>query len=172
MSHTIRAHSRNGARWEFNHGGAGSGWLNGESYVVPVVDEGLRQVGGAGPSSCHITGLAAPGCVVHGSDGRALEQTRRVDGRRGLRPAQGILARRAVRRRGKATLSSGNAVVGLVLVGVCNLVLALNTWSRRELWDSDRELMPKWVALMNGRAALNYQLAAAVFLFGLAIVLT
>ncbi|GAA2428249.1 hypothetical protein GCM10010255_83870 [Streptomyces coeruleofuscus] len=72
---------------------------------------------------------------------------------------------------GKATLSSGNAVVGLVLVGVCNLVLALNTWSRRELWDSDRELMPKWVALMNGRAALNYQLAAAVFLFGLAIVL-
>jgi hypothetical protein len=31
--------------------------------------------------------------------------------------------------------------------------------------------MPKWVALMNGRAALNYQLAAAVFLFGLAIVL-
>lgn len=70
-----------------------------------------------------------------------------------------------------ATLSSGNAVVGLVLVGVCNLVLALNTWSRRELWDSDRDLMPKWVALMNGRAALNYQLAAAVFLFGLAIVL-
>jgi hypothetical protein len=31
--------------------------------------------------------------------------------------------------RGKATLSSGNVVVGLVLVGVCNLVLALNTWS-------------------------------------------
>jgi hypothetical protein len=31
--------------------------------------------------------------------------------------------------------------------------------------------MPKWVALMNGRAALNYQLAAAVFFFGLAIVL-
>ncbi len=51
------------------------------------------------------------------------------------------------------------------------MVLALNTWSRRELWDSDRDLMPKWVALMNGRAALNYQLAAAVFLFGLAIVL-
>jgi hypothetical protein len=72
---------------------------------------------------------------------------------------------------GKATLSSGNVVVGLVLVGVCNLVLALNTWSRRELWDSDRDLMPKWVALMNGRAALNYQLAAAVFLFGLAMVL-
>ncbi|GAA2766486.1 hypothetical protein GCM10010103_55270 [Streptomyces paradoxus] len=46
---------------------------------------------------------------------------------------------------------------------------ALNTWSRHGLWDSDRDLMPKWVALMNGRAALNYQLVAAVFLFGLAI---
>jgi hypothetical protein len=98
-------------------------------------------------------------------------ETRRVDGRRGLRPAQGYLLDVLFAEGGKATLSSGNVVVGLVLVGVCNLVLALNTWSRRELWDSDRDLMPKWVALMNGRAALNYQLAAAVFLFGLAIVL-
>ncbi|MEU1853400.1 hypothetical protein ABZ499_30085 [Streptomyces sp. NPDC019990] len=68
-------------------------------------------------------------------------------------------------------MSSDNTLVALVLVGVCNLALALNTWSRRELWEADRDLMPKWVALMNGRAALNYQLATAVFLFGLAIVL-
>lgn len=67
-------------------------------------------------------------------------------------------------------MSSDSAVVAFVLLGVCNLVMALNTWSRRGLWDSDRDLMPKWVALMNGRAALNYQLAATVFLFGLAIV--
>jgi hypothetical protein len=98
-------------------------------------------------------------------------EARGVDSRRGLRPARGILAGRVVRQKGKATLSSDNVVVGLVLVGLCNLVLALNTWSRRGLWDSDRDLMPKWVALMNGRAALNYQLAAAVFFFGLAIVL-
>lgn len=31
------------------------------------------------------------------------------------------------------------------LLGVCNLVLALNTWSRRGLWDSNRDLMPKWL---------------------------
>jgi hypothetical protein len=68
-------------------------------------------------------------------------------------------------------VSSDATVTALVLVGVCNLFLALNTWSRRGMWDSDRDLMPKWVALMNGRAALNYQLAAAVFVFGLAIVI-